>query len=459
MPVPARCRRAAPRPDHPVDPRVNFRDALAHLDRHVNLEARAGLIEGLKLDSMVRLVGALADPQDAYRTIHVTGTNGKGTVAHLATGLLRALGLHVGTYTSPHVAHITERIRSNGEPLSEAEFAAAVEAVATVAPLAGVTPSYFEILTAAALSWFAEHAGDVAVVEVGLLGRFDATNVVHADVAVITSVGRDHTDGTGDWRRKIAEEKAGIIEPGSSTLVLGETAPDLIDVFLAERPERAFVKGIDFACLANHPSVGGRVVDIRTPRGLYTDLALPLFGSHQADNAAMALTAVEALFDQALPDDVIAEGWSQLDLPGRFEIVHRRAVAVVDGAHNADALRRLMLTLDETFGRAASRVLVIGMLSPHDPEEMIAALTADDDTDISLVIATQPESPRAVPAELIADAARAAGLDVEIVPDVADAAVRAVVLAGESDVVAIPGSFYVVAPAAEALRRLGPVDD
>ncbi len=455
---------------------MNFREALAYLDRHINLEARAGLVEGLKLDSMSRLVDLLADPQDAYRTIHVTGTNGKGTVSHLATGLLVAMGLHTGTYTSPHIAHITERIRSNGVPIPEDEFASAVgdiaQVIEAVAASAGsragasravgadgtvlgeLTPSYFEIVTAAALAWFAERAVDVAVVEVGLLGRFDATNVVHADIAVVTSVGKDHTDGVGDWRRAIAHEKAGIIEP-TSTLVLGETARDLVDIFLAERPERALLRGVDFACVANHPSVGGRVVDIRTPRGLYRDIPLPLFGSHQGDNAAIALTAVEALFDQALPDDVLAEGWAHVDLPGRFEVVHRHPVAVVDGAHNADALRRLAATLDETFGPVGRRVLVVGMLSPHDPVEMIAALM-ESEADIDLVIATEPDSPRAVPAELVADAARRAGLEIEIVPDVADAAVRAVVLAEESDIVVITGSFYVVAAARDALLRLGP---
>ncbi len=433
---------------------MNFREALAYLDRHVNLKARAGLVEGLKLDSMTQLVDRLADPQDAYRTIHVTGTNGKGTVAHLATGLLVAMGLHTGTYTSPHIAHITERIRSNGVPIPDQEFADAVGDIAGVIALGGLVPSYFEIVTAAALSWFAERAVDIAVVEVGLLGRFDATNVVHADIAVVTSVGKDHTDGSGDWRRAIAQEKAGIIER-SSTLVLGETARDLVDIFLAERPERALLRGVDFACVGNQPSVGGRVVDIRTPRGLYRDIPLPLFGSHQGDNAAIALTAVEALFDQALPDDVLAEGWAHLDLPGRFEIVHRHPVAVVDGAHNADALRRLALTIDETFGPVGKRILVLGMLSPHDPVEMLAALM-EAEADIELVIATEPSSPRAVPADMVAEAVRSVGLEVEIVPDVADASVRAVVLAGEGDIVVITGSFYLVAAARDALLRLGP---
>ena len=206
--------------------------ALRYLDQHTNLEATAGRAEGLSLDRMRALVGVLGDPQTAYPVIHITGTNGKGSVARMVTELLRASGLSVGTYTSPHLERINERIAWDGEPIDDSRLAEAITAVSEVEPLAGVTPSYFEILTAAAFRYFAEVAVDVAVVEVGMLGRYDATNVADATVAVLTNVGHDHTDGVGAWRAAIAEEKVGIVKPGC-TFVLGETDPELRPIFAA----------------------------------------------------------------------------------------------------------------------------------------------------------------------------------------------------------------------------------
>ena len=167
---------------------MNFNESLAYLESHINLEATAGLIHGLSLDHMQRLVGVLGDPQESFPVIHVTGTNGKGSTARMITALLVEHGLSVGTYSSPHLQRINERISWNAEAISDEQFAAVVTEIARVAPLSGITPSYFELLTAAALLWFAESAVDVAVVEVGLLGRYDATNVCEADVAVITNI-------------------------------------------------------------------------------------------------------------------------------------------------------------------------------------------------------------------------------------------------------------------------------
>lgn len=177
---------------------MNLHAALAYLDQHTNLEATAGRAEGLSLDRMAKLVHALGDPQGAYRVIHITGTNGKGSVARMCTALLEAAGLSVGTYTSPHLESLNERISWNGEPIDDDALAASIASVAAVEPLVGITPSYFEIMTAAAFTYFADVAVDVAVIEVGMLGRYDATNVVDADVAVLTNISRDHTDGVGE---------------------------------------------------------------------------------------------------------------------------------------------------------------------------------------------------------------------------------------------------------------------
>src|SRR4051794_900821 len=204
--------------------------SLAWLSEHINLEAVAGKVEGVSLDRMRRLVGILGDPQDTYPVIHLTGTNGKGSTARLITALLVESGLTVGTYTSPHLQRINERMSRNGEPIADDELAEVLDHLAGVEPFVGETCSYFELLTAAALRWFGDVAVDVAVVEVGLLGRYDATNVCDAAVAVITNVGHDHTDFEGDWRARIAEEKSGIVKP-SSILVVGETDEHLLPIF------------------------------------------------------------------------------------------------------------------------------------------------------------------------------------------------------------------------------------
>jgi dihydrofolate synthase/folylpolyglutamate synthase len=427
---------------------VNYEQALRFLARHINLEATAGRVEGLSLSRMRELVGAMGDPQTTYPVIHVTGTNGKGSTVHLITQMLKASGLRVGTYTSPHVERYNERIRLDGVPLDDDAFADAVADVAQFEDLISQRPSHFELLTAAALSYFAHQAVDVAVVEVGLLGRYDATNVVDATVAVVTNVQRDHTDGEGEWRSRVAHEKAGIIKPGS-TLVLGETADDLRPIFLAEQPGVVYERDRDFAIERNDLAYGGRMLDVRTPFARHEDLFVRLHGRHQGDNVAVAVTAVEAFFDKALPDDVLAEAATEVKVPGRFEIVRRDPLVVLDAAHNPDGARTTTATLAD-FGHGRTRYLVLGMLEGRDIGAMLEAFAARD---AELVIVTAADSPRAVAAAEIGRVAEAQGAEVEVIGDVKAAVRRALSLAGEDDVVLIAGSFYVIGPARELLRR------
>jgi dihydrofolate synthase/folylpolyglutamate synthase len=202
----------------------------------------------------------------AYPVIHITGTNGKGSVARMCTELLlEAAGLSVGTYTSPHLEAINERISWNGEPIDDDALAGGHRRGGRGrGPLVGITPSYFEILTAAAFTHFADVAVDVAVVEVGMLGRYDATNVVDAQVAVLTNIGHDHTDGVGEWRQAIAGEKVGIVKPGS-TFVCGETDPDLRPLLEATEAAATWWRGEDFDCEQEMLALGGRAVSLRTP--------------------------------------------------------------------------------------------------------------------------------------------------------------------------------------------------
>jgi len=422
---------------------VRYAEALRYLDEHVNLEARAGRIDGLSLDPIRRLLHVLGDPQRAFRAIHITGTNGKGSVGRMVSALIREHGLTVGTYSSPHLERVNERLAWDLEPIDDDAFAALIEHVARVEPLSGVRPSYFEILTAAAFTWFAEIAVEVAVVEVGLLGRYDATNVIDADVAVVTNIGQDHTDAVGDWRAAVAGEKAGIIRP-ESVLVLGETDPALRAVFEAEHPKVMWVRGEDFDVDDDRLAVGGRLVDIRTPGGTLDEVFVPLYGRHQADNAAIAVTAVEAFFGRRLDADVVHAAFAGLRIPGRFEIVGRAPLVIIDGAHNPDGAAAAAETVAEEFDVAGRRILVVGLLDGRDPTQMLDAL---DVNRADLVVACRPPSLRAIPPEAVAAAAEALGTAAEIVPEVDDAVDRALAVATEDDLVLICGSLYVAGAA------------
>lgn len=425
---------------------MRYAEALAYLDAHLNREAVAGRIEGLALDGIRTQLAAMGDPHLAYPVIHLTGTNGKGSTAHFTSALLEAHGLSVGLYTSPHFERLNERIARNREPIDDVEFAAAIDAVAQIEPLAGIELSYFEILTAAAFGWFAEVAVDVAVVEVGLLGAFDATNVVESEVAVVTNVGYDHTDGSDDWRSAIAGEKAGIIKP-SSHAVIGDVDDEVLDVFL-DRPARdRWVHGRDFEVVENWPAVGGRMLEVHTPHARYEEVFVSALGAHQGLNATLAIAAAEAFFGRALAPDLVREALADVKLPGRLEIIDRHPTVVIDGAHNPDGAAVLKDALGEIG--VGGRVWVIGFLQGRDIGGMIDAfgITRPD-----LVIACRPESPRAVDPAEIARICRSRGIDTEVVDSVPDAVSEARALAGPDDIVVVTGSIYV----AGAARSAGP---
>ena len=435
-------------------PVEDFSGALRFLDRFVNLEAAAGRIHGLSLDAMRGLVEVMGDPQGDVPVVHVTGTNGKGSVTSMVAALLTAAGLRVGTYSSPHVDTIRERLTIDGRLISEEVFAELLADVERYAAVAPQRPSYFELLTAAAFLWFSNEATQVGVVEVGLLGRYDATNVVDSAVAVVTNVGRDHTDGTGDWRRDVAAEKAGIIRAGRP-LVLGETSIELAGVFAAESPEPVLTRGIDFGVREVERAVGGQLLELWTPNGNYDEVFLPLHGDHQSDNASIALMAAEAFLDAPLGEDVMAEGFAEVRIPGRLEVVASEPLVVLDGAHNQDAARSLVAAVATVFP-VGRRILVVGALGPRRPEDFFDELTAMAP---DLVVACTAPSPRAVPAEELATLAIARRMEVELVPDAVDAVRLALAAAEETDLVLVTGSFYVLSAARRALNTDPVADD
>jgi dihydrofolate synthase/folylpolyglutamate synthase len=308
-------------------------------------------------------------------------------------------------------------------------------------------PSRFEILTAAAYRWFSDVAVDVAVVEVGLGGRWDATNVADGVVAVVTNVSLDHAELLGDTLEAIAGEKAGIVKPGS-TLVLGETEPDLAAIFRAAGPERTWQRGDDFNCTANRLAHGGRLLSLRTPGGSYDDVYLPLPGAHQGDNAACALAAAEAFFDAPLSDDVVADAFANVRNPGRMEVMGHRPLCLVDGAHNPAGARAAAAALAEEFAPTGRRLFVVGLLKGRDPAEMLEALgVGPADT----VIACAPPSPRALDPAEVADAARALGAEAEVVNGPVPAVTRALKRAEPDDLVLVVGSLYLVGAARPVL--------
>jgi dihydrofolate synthase/folylpolyglutamate synthase len=400
---------------------------------------------------MRELCHVLGDPQAHQPTVHVTGTNGKGSVARLVTGLLGSHDLTVGTYTSPHLESVNERISRNGVPITDHELASVLTDLAALEALLEHRPSYFELLTAAAFRWFSDEAVAAAVVEVGLLGRWDATNVVDAQVAVLTNVGHDHTDGKGDWRRRIAEEKAGIVKPGA-TFVLGETDPALQDVFAATAAAAVWRQDVDFGCASNRLAVGGRVLDLRTPGARYDEVFLSLHGAHQGTNAAIALAAAEAFFGRPLDGDLVAEAFAGAQSPGRFEIVQRDPLLILDGAHNPDGAQAVVETLTEGFVVTGESRLVVGVLEGRDPVELLEILDAGSAAE---VVCCSPDSPRALPADELAAHVRALGGQARVVPQVGDAVTAALAAADADDVVLVTGSLYTVGAARTACRRLG----
>ena len=429
---------------------MNLDGGLAWLDEHINLEATAGQVEGLSLERMRSLMRALGDPQVDYPAIHITGTNGKGSTAAILARLLEAQGLSVGTYSSPHVSDIRERLAWNGENIDDETLAELLSAVRLVEPHVEGRPSWFELLTAGALRWFADIAVDVAVVEVGKLGRYDATNVVESPVVVVTNVGDDHNDQSPGWKEAIAWEKAGIIKAGA-TLVLGETDPSLRQVFEAESPARMIVRDEDFECTQNVLAVGGRGLDLRTPTAAYEDVFLSLHGAYQGDNAATALAAAEEFLGQALSDEAVQEAFDGVSLPGRFEVIGREPLVIVDGAHNPDGAAAASETLADDFAAGGGVVLVVGMTRERDVEAMLKGLRAQR---CEAVICCTPPSPRGLPSDELARAAGDLGIAAESAGDVAEAVRRALVLAGPDDVIFVAGSLYVAGAARDAYPEL-----
>ena len=386
------------------------------------------------LDRVRAFTELLGDPQRTYRSVHLTGTNGKTSTARMVDTLLRAHELRTGRFTSPHVEKMSERISIDGEPLDDEAFVRAFNDVAPYTHLVDAAEpyplSFFETVVGMAYAAFADAPVDVAVVEVGMGGTWDATNVIDADVAVVTPIAVDHTQYLGTTAAAIAQEKAGIIKPGS-VAVLAQQTVEVAEVLLrraAEVGATVVREGIEYGVVSRVPAVGGQSVTIRGLRGTYEELFLPLYGAHQAQNAATALAAVEALIgaDEPLADEVVREAFAGATSPGRLEIVRRSPTIVLDAAHNPAGAEATAAALDDSF-QFDPLIGVIGVMGDKDAEGLLAAF----EPHLATLVVTQSSTSRAMPAdELAAMAVEVYGEDrVVVVPRLADAIDRAATLA------------------------------
>jgi dihydrofolate synthase / folylpolyglutamate synthase len=430
---------------------MDYRDAVRAL------YARVPTRMGPTLERIQHLVELLDHPERTAPAIHLTGTNGKTTSARMITMLLTSLGVGAGRFTSPHVQDVRERIALATRVISQEEFA---ETWTYLAPFieevdrAHDEPvTFYEALTAMAFVWFAELPVDAQVVEVGMGGSWDATNVVDGQVAVINHVGLDHPE-LGDTPAKVAVEKAGIIKPGA-TVVSQAQDPDVLAVIeerVRRQDGRLLLAERDFAVERRRLALGGQVLDLRTPAGGIQDVLLPLHGRHQADNAASSLTAVEAfLGGRPLDETTVRQGFAAVTSPGRLEVIRRDPLVLLDSAHNPDGARALAASLLEEFV-VDRRTLVVACLADKDIRGILRGLAPAT----GRLIVTTNKSPRAASAERLSKEAEAVGLVAEVERDVPTAVRRAIDEAGESEAVVVTGSIYTVGEARELLMGPGP---
>jgi dihydrofolate synthase/folylpolyglutamate synthase len=441
-----------------------YAEAVAYLDSFTNYERlrQPQALREVQLGRMHGLCERLGDPQRRFRSILVTGTNGKGSVCAMLYGMLRRSSLRVGLYTSPHVEHLRERIRVSDPASRECtaehaadwitaeEFAALMSMLRPVLGAMREPPTYFEVLTALAFLHFSRRQVELAVLEIGLGGRLDATNVVQQSISVITPIDVDHTDVLGLDPRAIAAEKAGIIKPRQT--VISAPQPEEVLQVLQEACERQgaplVVCGRDLTARIERHDLDGLQVTVTGLRGIYESLSLPLIGRHQADNAAAAIAALEALSNTGVPRAMVEEGLAAVEWPGRLEVVHDAPLVLLDGAHNPQAAEALAKTLRELCPDRRVHV-VIGMLS----NKLVDKVGAQLGTLASAVTCTRSRHPRALDPTALAKHLKPFCSDVHVMSDPIDAYTYLLNAVASEDVIVVTGSLYLVGELRAALRR------
>ncbi len=379
-----------------------------------NLETLAAIEQGLMarwpesiieptLDRISALTDLLGSPQLSYPTIHLAGTNGKTSTSRMIDALMSELGYRTGRYTSPHLQSFLERISIKGQPIAPEEFIKNYNDIALYFDLVDSKQphkiSYFEALTAIAFVAFAEHPVDVAVIEAGLGGEWDATNVVQSQVSVMTPIGLDHMEYLGDTLEKIAKTKSGIFKPESNVVLAAQT-PEVAKVLMkkvAQVSAIPFRQGVEFSLASRAIAVGGQLIAINGVHGLIDEIFLPLYGAHQANNAAIALAAAEAFAGVKLDSDLVRSAFAKVDSPGRCEVVRRDPTVIIDAAHNPHGAKALVATIASEFD-FESLIGVVAVLGDKDANGILAELSQI----VDYLVISESSSPRALPANELA---------------------------------------------------------
>ena len=422
---------------------MTYEEALVYLKGREKFGIKFGLA------NIDRLAAALGRPERRYRSLLVAGTNGKGSTVALSESILRASGLSTGRYTSPHLRLVEERIHVGGAPIRREELASAISRVAETSETLfegdPSVPTYFEAMTAAAFLAFAERGVEVAVLEVGMGGRYDATNIVPADVSVIAPIGFDHERFLGGTLAAIAAEKAAIIKPGRP-VVVGRLEPEALEVVRreAESKKAPLVAALEGVEIRSEESARGQRVWLETPSRDYGALDLPLTGEHQLDNLALAVRAIES-FSESVDPAAVGRGVAATEWPGRLQRIEGRPPILLDAAHNVmatDALVRYLKSHPHP-----KRVLLFGVMKDKRVWEMLEQLLPE----VSYFIATRPEMSRARDPEKLARFAKEHGVPAEAVRSPGAALARARELAGPEGEVLVAGSIFLLGEIQSAL--------
>jgi len=433
---------------------MNYKEALEYLLRFADYEriSRAGIVWDLR--RVERLLARLGNPQNQARAVHVAGTKGKGSTSAMIASILKSAGYKVGLYTSPHLLAYTERIRVNGKPIDEEDWAKLtelirphVEAENAIGDLGQLTT--FEIFTAMAFLHFQRVKADWQVLEVGLGGRLDATNVIKPEVCVITSISYDHMDVLGDTLAKIAGEKAGIIKAGADVVSAPQfpEAMEVIERVCREKGVRLIKVGEDVRWEREEFDDEGQSFRVKGRRGTY-DLWIPLLGEHQLENASNAVAAAELLVERGtrIRPEAIAAGVRSVDWPGRLQVLGREPWVVVDGAHNAYSIKRLGEALEQYF-RPEKLTLILGYGNDKD----VVGMTAEAVQITGDIILVASKHPKAVKPEALRAEFQKHGITPQVVDTVPEAVRLALEGAGTNDLVCSAGSIFVIAEVMEMM--------
>ncbi len=413
------------------------------------------------LRRMGKLLQPLGNPHLGTRTVHIAGTKGKGSTAAMISKVLIAAGYKTGLFTSPHLHTLRERITTNGTMISEADFAALVTKLKPIVEKVNKEAAYgelttFEILTAVVFAYFKNSQVDFQVLEVGLGGRLDATNVAKADVCVITSLSLDHTEILGNTVAKIAAEKAGIIKPECIVVSAPQVkeAAEVIEQACRQQRARLIQVGKDVTWHKTDGNLCQQTLKIKGKTGDY-DLTIPLLGDYQLENAATALAALEALvcLGAKISAQNIARGFSQVSWPGRLQILSREPMVVVDGAHNAYSMRKLVESIKNCFN--CNRCFVIfGTSCDKDITGMARELRPLTDN----IIVTSSSHPRAASISMLVDEFAKQGIKVDVIKNVSTALSKALAVAQKTGLILVTGSLFVVAEAIEYFTKARAAD-